>query len=59
MMSVKTKNNLTDSEKLSYILKTELKITEAIMRGHKASDTDEFNEERKLIEKYRKELKIK
>lgn len=59
MMTIKTKNNLTDSEKLAYILKTELKITKAVMRGHKASDADEFNEERKLIEKYRKELKIK
>lgn len=49
-------NNLKYSEKLSYILKTELKITTAVMQGHKAADNDKFSEERKLIKKYRKEL---
>ena len=51
-------SNLTDSEKLSYILKTELKITEEVLRGHKASDNDKFSEERKLINKYRKDLRL-
>jgi len=51
-------NNLTDSEKLTYILKIELEITEEVLRGHKATDNDKFCEERKLINKYRKELGI-
>jgi hypothetical protein len=49
---------LTDSEKMSFILKNEMKICEAISKGHKATDQDEFSETRKKINKYRKDLKL-
>lgn len=51
-------NKLTDQEKMSYIVKTDLKITVAVLDGHKAADNDEFSKERKIIEKYRKDLKL-
>lgn len=51
-------NKITDTKKLNYILKTEMKITFAIFNGHKASDNDQFSKERKIIEQYRKDLKI-
>lgn len=47
---------LTNQEKITFILKNELKITESIMKGHKASDGDEFKEIRNKIKIYRKEL---
>jgi hypothetical protein len=49
---------LTDSEKMSFILKNEMNICEAISKGHKATDQDEFVEVRKKINKYRKDLKL-
>lgn len=49
---------LTDSEKLTFILKNESKICEAIGKGHKATDQDEFAEVRKKMKQYRKELGI-
>ena len=49
---------LTNSEKMSFILKNELMITEAIGRGHKATDQDEFQKTREKIKKYRIELGI-
>jgi hypothetical protein len=49
---------LTNSEKLTFILKNELIITEAVGKGHKASDGDEFQKTREKIKKYRKELNI-
>ena len=49
---------LTDSEKLTFILKNESKICEAIAKGHKATDQDEFAEVRKKMKQYRKELGI-
>ena len=49
---------LTDSEKMSFILKNEMNICEAISKGHKATDQDEFAEVRKKINKYRKDLKL-
>jgi hypothetical protein len=45
-------------EKLSFILKKELEITEAVLNGHKASNDDKFSIDRKLIEHYRIELGI-
>jgi hypothetical protein len=33
-------------------------ITEAVGKGHKASDGDEFEKTREKIKKYRKELNI-
>ncbi len=49
---------LTDQEKLNFIIKTESRILSAIMKGHKASDGDEFNEDRKLMHQYRIDLKL-
>jgi hypothetical protein len=49
---------LTDSEKLTFILKNESKICEAIAKGHKATDQDEFAEVRKKMKQYRQELGI-
>ena len=49
---------LTNQEKLTFILKNELIITEAVGKGHKASDGDEFQKTREKIKKYRKELNI-
>jgi hypothetical protein len=49
---------LTNSEKLTFILKNELMITEVVGKGHKASDGDEFQKTREKIKKYRKELNI-
>ncbi len=47
---------LTREEKLTYIVKNELKITREIFNGHKASDTDKFSEIRKTIKNYRIDL---
>ena len=47
---------LTEQEKLTYITKNEYEIVCAIIKGHKASDDDQFAEQRKLIKKYREEL---
>lgn len=48
---------LNDSEKLSFIVKKELEITEAIINhNHKCSDTDRFAENRKKIRQYRIDL---
>ena len=49
---------LTNQEKLSFILDNEYKITTAVLNGHKASDGDEFQPVRDKIKKYRIELKI-
>ena len=47
---------LTKEEKYSFIVKWELKIREAISKGHKCNDEDEFQEVREIIEKYRIQL---
>jgi hypothetical protein len=49
---------LTNSEKMSFILKNESMICEAIGKGHKASDGDEYQPVRDKIRKYRIELGI-
>jgi len=49
---------LTEQEKLNFIVKTESRILSAIMKGHKASESDEFNEDRKLMNQYRIELNL-
>ena len=49
---------LTNQEKLSFILDNEYKITSAVLNGHKASNGDEFQPVRDKIKKYRIELKI-
>jgi hypothetical protein len=47
---------MSDKEKLNFIVETESRILAAIMKGHKSSDCDEFNEDRLLMNKYRIEL---
>ena len=47
---------LTDQEKMSYILDNEMIITSAVMKGHHASDGDEFQDARVKIKQYRLEL---
>jgi len=49
---------LTDQEKLNFIVETESMILSGIMKGHKASESDEFNEDRKLMNQYRIELNL-
>ena len=49
---------LTNQEKLTFILKNEAMINEAVGKGHKASNGDEFQPVREKIKKYRIELKI-
>ncbi len=50
------KKELTDREKIDFIIKTETRIMSAIFKGHKASDGDEFAKDRNLMNQYRKEL---
>ena len=49
---------LTNSEKMSFILKNESMICDAIAKGHKASNGDEFQATREKMRKYRIELGI-
>lgn len=49
---------LTNQEKLTFILKNESKINEAVMKGHKPSNIDEFQPTREKIKQYRKDLGI-
>ncbi|NCX56486.1 MAG: hypothetical protein EBW87_04720 [Burkholderiaceae bacterium] len=49
---------LTNQEKMSFILKNESLICEAIAKGHKASNGDEFQPVRDKMRKYRIELGI-
>jgi len=49
---------LTNQEKMSFILKNEGIINEAVGKGHKASNGDEFQPVREKIRKYRIELGI-
>jgi hypothetical protein len=49
---------LTNQEKLTFILKNEAMIMESVGKGHKASNRDEFQPVRDKIRKYRIELGI-
>ena len=49
---------LTNQEKMSFILDNESKINSAVMNGHKASNGDEFHTTREKIKKYRIQLGI-
>ena len=49
---------LTNQEKMSFILDNESKINTAVMNGHKASNGDEFQTTREKIKQYRKDLGI-
>ena len=47
------------AEKLSRIIELELKITDALSKGHRASDSDKFKSDREELEKLREELNMK
>ena len=49
---------LTNQEKMTFILDNESKINSAVMNGHKASNGDEFQTTREKIKKYRIQLGI-
>jgi hypothetical protein len=49
---------LTNQEKLSFILKNEAIINGAVMNGHRATNQDEFQPVREKIKQYRKDLGI-
>lgn len=49
---------LTNQEKISFILKNESLINEAVMKGHKPTNHDEFQSVREKIKQYRKDLGI-
>lgn len=49
---------LTNQEKLTFILKNESIINEAIMNGHKPTNQDQFQKTRDKIKQYRKDLGI-
>jgi hypothetical protein len=49
---------LTNSEKMSFILKNESIINGAVMDGHQATNGDQFQKTREKIKKYRIELGI-
>jgi hypothetical protein len=46
-------------KKLGKIIKLELDITEALSKGHKASDNDKFKKHREQLKKLRDELGLK
>ena len=45
--------------RISRIIQLELIITEALSKGHKAHDNDEFSEYRKELKQLREELDLK
>ena len=49
---------LTNQEKITFILENEAKINSAVMNGHKASNGDEFQPTREKIRQYRIQLGI-
>jgi hypothetical protein len=51
-------SNYLTHPKTSKIIQLELRITEAVLKGHKPRDDDEFQEDRELLKRLRKELGI-
>ena len=49
---------LTNQEKMSFILKNELIMTRAIINGHKSIEQDEYQKTIEKIKKYRIELNL-
>ena len=49
---------LTNQEKMSFIIENESRINDAVMNGHKASNGDEFQTTREKIKQYRIDLGI-
>jgi hypothetical protein len=54
--TVDEKRSFRLEARMAFIVKTELEIREAISRGHKCSDDDQFSQARELVHKYRLEL---
>jgi hypothetical protein len=52
----KLNDDITKKEKLKYIVENESKILSLIMKGHKASVSDEFQPVRIKMKQYRKDL---
>lgn len=50
---------LTDQEKISFIIKIEMEIIQAMAKGHRPNNQDQFAQDRELIEQYRKELGLR
>ena len=44
--------------RISRIIELELEITEALSKGHKAAEEDEFKKHREELKRLREELKI-
>jgi len=49
---------LTNQEKITFIIENESRINDAVINGHKASNGDEFQTTREKIRKYRIQLGI-
>ena len=45
--------------RISHVIKLEIKITDALSKGHKASDSDEFQNDRLELKQLREELQLK
>lgn len=45
-----------DDPRISRVIKLELKITEALIKGHKAAENDEFQSDRIELKRLREEL---
>ena len=52
----KNKNAAYYDPRISRVIELELEITEAIFKGHKPSENDQFGESRKELRKLREEL---
>lgn len=49
---------LTEQEKVQFIVQTELDMLKAMRNGEKLADGDRFTNARKRIDEYRKELNL-
>ena len=49
---------LTNQEKMTFIIENESKINDAVMNGHRPTNQDEFQTTREKIRKYRIQLGI-
>jgi hypothetical protein len=56
--SSKENSNLSDDDKISIIIKNELIITKAVLKGHQSIENDEFKNLREENKKLRTELGI-
>lgn len=49
---------LTDEQKISFVINTELSMLKAMREGQKLSGDDQFKEAREKVKQYREELKL-